>query len=235
MDSLLLNISSMLSESYQWAFLGCFVWGLVSIFFSPCHLASIPLLMAYVCGQQQVANWKRAGVYALLFSFGLFTSIALIGVICAALGRLMGDIPPIVTLFIGIGIALLGLQTAGLINPRSLNISRDVKLKGYGGALILGAGFGVFSGSCTFGFLAPILASASLQENFLSGLLLVTVFALGHCLPIVLAGSFTSFTCRLLGSCRIQSFAQWGRKAAGAVIFLIGIYFAVSSLFQLQQ
>lgn len=225
----------MISESYQWAFLGCFVWGLVSVFFSPCHLASIPLLMAYICGQQQVTDWKRAGVYALLFSFGLFTAIALIGVICAALGRLMGDIPPIVMLLIGIGIALLGLQTAGLINLRLLNISLDIKLKGYCGALFLGAGFGVFSGSCTFGFLAPILASASLQENFLSGLLLVIVFALGHCLPIVLAGSFTSLTYRLLSSCRIQSFTQRGRKAAGAVIFLIGIYFAVSSFFQLQQ
>ena len=233
MDSFISNISSMMSASYQWAFIGCFLWGLVSILFSPCHLASIPLLMAYVCGQQQVLDWKRAGVYALLFSLGLFVSIAAIGLLCAAVGRLMGDVPPIVMLFIGIAIALLGLQMTGLITLKSLNLSTNIKPRGYWGAWVLGAAFGVFSGSCTFGFLAPILASASLQANLASGFLLVIIFALGHCLPIVLAGSFTSITCRMLGSDKVQSFTQWGRKISGIVVLLIGVYFSYSSLQQM--
>ena len=34
------------------AALGCFLWGMISVLFSPCHLASIPLIVAYVGGQQ---------------------------------------------------------------------------------------------------------------------------------------------------------------------------------------
>ena len=68
------------------AAVGCLAWGMISVLFSPCHLASIPLIVAYVGGQEQALNPKQAGVYSSLFTLGLFISIAFIGFVCATAG-----------------------------------------------------------------------------------------------------------------------------------------------------
>ena len=73
---------------------GCFLWGMVSVLFSPCHLASIPLIVAYVGGQQRAIDPKQAGLYAAAFTAGLFITIALVGIVCAVLGRMLGDVGP---------------------------------------------------------------------------------------------------------------------------------------------
>ena len=86
--------------------LGCFLWGVVSVLFSPCHLASIPLLVSYVAGQNQVVEGRKAALYAVVFTFGLFITIATIGIICALLGRMLGDVGPYMS------IALAGSSTA---------------------------------------------------------------------------------------------------------------------------
>lgn len=39
---------------------GAFAWGVVSVLFSPCHLASIPLIVAYVGGQENAVEPRRA-------------------------------------------------------------------------------------------------------------------------------------------------------------------------------
>lgn len=92
------------------------------------------------------------------------------------------------------------------------------------GAFLLGLAYGVLSGSCTFGFIAPILAIITVQQKVLTGVLLILLFALGHCLPIMIAGSSTALVRRLTGSTWISS-GGWFRRSAGVVIGLLGIYF----------
>ena len=86
--------------------LGCFLWGMVSVLFSPCHLASIPLIVSYVAGQNQIIAGRKAVLYAVLFTVGLFITIAVIGFICALLGRMLGDVGPYMSIAVG---AILGL------------------------------------------------------------------------------------------------------------------------------
>jgi cytochrome c biogenesis protein CcdA len=83
LDQLFLAINSWMTESFAIAALGCFLWGVVSVLFSPCHLASIPLIVGYVAGQGKIIEGKQAVKYALTFSVGLFATIAAIGVICS--------------------------------------------------------------------------------------------------------------------------------------------------------
>lgn len=90
MDRLFLAIDAWMAAGMAFAALGCFLWGLVSILFSPRHLASIPLIIGYVGGQEEpVTGWRAAG-HALLFTSGLFPTIALVGALCALLGRILG-------------------------------------------------------------------------------------------------------------------------------------------------
>ena len=48
LDSFFLTINEWMMGATILAALGCFLWGMVSVLFSPCHLASIPLIVAYV-------------------------------------------------------------------------------------------------------------------------------------------------------------------------------------------
>lgn len=135
----------------------------------------------------------------MAFTFGLFITIALIGIICALLGRMLGDVG----------------------NYR-------LNFKGVFGAFMLGLAYGVLSGSCTFGFIAPILAIITVQQKVATGILFILLFAVGHCLPIVVAGSSTAAVRKLMENSAWQGAGSWFRKGAGALIGLLGIYFAIS-------
>lgn len=98
------------------------------------------------------------------------------------------------------------------------------------GALVLGLAYGVLSGSCTFGFMAPILAIITVQEKIMAGILLITLFGIGHCLPIAVAGSSTATVKKVLASSTFGTSSTLFRKGAGVLIGSLGIYFIVSAL-----
>jgi cytochrome c-type biogenesis protein len=105
-----------------------------------------------------------------------------------------------------------------------------LNFKGIHGAFGLGLGYGILSGSCTFGFIAPILAIITVQQEVATGILFILLFAIGHCLPIALAGSSTAAVRRLVENSAWQGAGGWFRKAAGAVICLLGIYFIINPI-----
>ena len=89
-----------------------FVWGLLSIILSPCHLASIPLIVAFV-GQRGQTSTRDAFWLSALFATGILITIAAIGMVTAALGRMLGDVGGwanyiVAAIFLVIGLHLLG-------------------------------------------------------------------------------------------------------------------------------
>jgi cytochrome c-type biogenesis protein len=103
-----------------------------------------------------------------------------------------------------------------------------LNLKGLFGAFALGLAYGVLSGSCTFGFIAPILAIITIQQKLAAGILLIVLFAVGHCLPIVIAGSSTAVVRRLIENRTWQGTGAYFRKGAGVIIGLLGVYFILN-------
>ena len=89
----------------------------------------------------------------------------------------------------------------------------------------------MLSGSCTFGFIAPILAIISVQDKLFTGLVFILLFAIGHCIPIVVAGSSTATVKRLLVSSSWQQGGRFFRRLAGTMIALLGVYFIVQPFY----
>jgi cytochrome c-type biogenesis protein len=227
-ESFFLTVNEWIAGGTAIAAMGCFVWGMISVLFSPCHLASIPLIIAYVGGQQRSLSPKQASSYALLFTMGLFITIAVIGVVCALLGRMLGDVGNYWQILIGlllvwVALGILGVEKCAV----SGSLLYRLNLKGLFGAFALGLAYGVLSGSCTFGFIAPILAIITIQKKLIAGILFIVLFAVGHCLPIVVAGSSTAAVRRLMENSTWQGAGSWFRKGAGMAICLLGIYFIV--------
>jgi cytochrome c-type biogenesis protein len=54
---------------------------------------------------------------------------------------------------------------------------------------------------------------------------MILLFAVGHCLPIVVAGSSTALIRRLTENSSWQGAGNWFRKGAGVIIGFLGLYF----------
>jgi cytochrome c-type biogenesis protein len=230
LDTFLLTVNAWIAAGTTLAAAGCFLWGMVSVLFSPCHLASIPLMVAYVGGQEKAIAPRQAGVYAAAFTIGLFITIALVGIVCALLGRILGDVGSYWQILIGgvliwVALGMLGVEKCSLSSGGFL---QRLNFRGVFGAFGLGLAYGVLSGSCTFGFIAPILAIITVQQKIATGILFILFFAVGHCLPIMVAGSSTAAVRKVMENSAWQGVGIWFRKGAGVMICLLGAYFIVS-------
>ncbi|MBI5604742.1 MAG: sulfite exporter TauE/SafE family protein [Deltaproteobacteria bacterium] len=232
LENIFLTINDWLAGGTMIAALGAFFWGMISVVFSPCHLASIPLIVAYVGGQEKMLQARQAGFYSIAFTSGLFITIALIGIICSLLGRMLGDVGNYWQILIGLVLVWVALGMLGVEKcSMSGSLLYRLNLKGVFGAFVLGLAYGVLSGSCTFGFIAPILAIITVQGNLTSGILLILLFAIGHCLPIVIAGSSTAAVRKVIENQSWQTGGQWFRRGAGILIGILGLYFVVNPFF----
>jgi cytochrome c-type biogenesis protein len=226
LETFFLTVNQWLTGSPLLASAGSFLWGMISVLFSPCHLASIPLIVAYVGGQEAVLKPRQAAHYAIAFTLGLFITIAVIGIVCAFLGRMLGDVGNYWQILVGLILLWVALGMMGVeACSASGSLLYRLNLRGIWGAFALGLAYGVLSGSCTFGFIAPILAIVTIQQKVGVGILFITMFAFGHCLPIVIAGSATAMVRKLIENRTWQGAGLWFRKGAGALIAVLGIYF----------
>ena len=231
LETFLVTVNQWIGSGVALAAMGCFLWGMTSVLLSPCHLASIPLIVAYVGGQERAVEPRQAAVYSVLFAVGLFITIALIGIICALLGWMLGDVGNYWQILIGailiwVALGMLGIEKCSM----SGSLLYKLNLRGFVGAFALGLAYGILSGSCTFGFIAPILAIITVQGKIATGILLIVLFAVGHCLPIAIAGSSMAAVRKLMENSAWQGAGTWFRKGAGVMISFLGIYFIVNPL-----
>ncbi len=214
MEQLFTNLSHAVEGAPAIALGASFVWGILSIVLSPCHLASIPLIVGFISEQGQVTT-KRAFWTSTLFSVGILITIAAIGAITAAAGRMMGDVGRYGNYFVALIFFVVGLHLVGVI---PLNFSGagpvGMKRKGLLAAFILGLVFGIALGPCTFAYMAPMLAVTFKLGGeapfYAAGLLLA--YGLGHCGVIVAAGTSTEL---------VQRFLNWNEQSKGLAILKV--------------
>ncbi|HUS71598.1 MAG TPA: cytochrome c biogenesis protein CcdA [Sedimentisphaerales bacterium] len=193
------------------ALAAAFVWGILSIILSPCHLASIPLIIGFINEQGRIST-KRAFVTSTLFAVGILITIAAIGVITAAAGRMLGDVGKYGNYFVAVIFFLVGLHLLGIIPiPWSGPGQIGFKRKGLLAAFIIGLVFGIALGPCTFAYMAPMLAVTFklAATKLFYGVLLLLIYGIGHCSVIVLAGTCTEL---------VQRYMNWNEKSKGAII-----------------
>lgn len=228
LNNIFMTINGWMMGDLLLAAVGCLLWGVVSVALSPCHIASIPLIVSYVAGQERALETKDAALCAVIFSIGLFITIATLGIICSLLGSMLGQVSPYWTVLVGALLIWIALDMWGVAKCSvSGSLMGRIKIKGLVGALVLGLAYGILSGSCTFGFIAPILAIISVQQKVLIGIVYIVLFGIGHCIPIAIAGSSTAKVMKLLESSTFHEGSLWFRKCAGLVIAVLGLYFII--------
>ena len=202
------------------------LWGILSVVLSPCHLASIPLIVGFVDGRGP-SSTRRAFVLSLLFSTGILITIAAVGAITAAAGRMLGDIGRYGNYFIAVIFFVVGLALMDVI-PMSWASPSGVSMKRRGGlaAFVLGLIFGVAVGPCTFAYMAPMLAVTLnvAGTNPIYGVALILVYGIGHSLVLILAGTFTEIVQRYLNWTERSKGTVVLKRICGALVILGGVY-----------
>ena len=209
LEALFNSLTHAVGGAPAFALTASFLWGVLSVLLSPCHLASIPLIVGFIDEQGDIST-KRAFSISALFAAGILATIAVIGLVTAAAGRMMGDIGRYGSYIVAVVFFLVGLHLFDLVpmpwsGPGQVGMTR----KGPLAALVLGLVFGIALGPCTFAYMAPVLTvtfSVAGTRLFYGVALLVT-YGLGHCSVIVCAGTFTGV---------VQHYLYWNERSTGA-------------------
>lgn len=187
-------------------------WGMLSVLVSPCHLSSIPLIVGFISGQGKMTRAKAFGISSL-FALGVLVTIAILGIITGAMGKMWGDVGVWGNYVVAVIFFLVGLNLMGVIpTPFSGPGNVGMKRRGALAAFTLGLVFGIALGPCTFGFMIPVLEAsrrAAAESHLLYGISLVALYGIGHCLVIAFAGASAE---------AVQNYLNWNEKSKGAII-----------------
>ena len=219
-------LSTALSGNIIIAILASVGWGVISVLLSPCHLSSIPLIIGFINTQGKISV-KKTLYLSLVFAVGILITIALIGLVTASLGRIMGNIGNTGNYIVAIVFFVVGLYLLDILKlPWQGSALKATNKRGIYAALVLGLLFGIGLGPCTFAFMAPVLGVVYqvAKSNLIYSVILLFAFALGHCSVIVTAGTLTK---------KVQDYLNWSensktvfylKKICGVLVIFGGVY-----------
>jgi len=226
LDGVFTKLTKAVEGSAWIALLAAFLWGIMSILLSPCHLASIPLIVGFIEKQGRTTIARAFGI-STLFSVGILVTIGLIGFVTAGLGRMAGDVGAIgnyfvAVIFLAVGLYLLGVINISMPGASGINMQR----RGMLAAFLLGLVFGIALGPCTFAYMAPVLGIVFKvgSGNMLYAASLLLIYGVGHCSVIVLAGGSAEYVQKYLNWSGESKGTDIVKKVCGILVILGGLW-----------
>jgi cytochrome c-type biogenesis protein len=187
----------------------------------PCSLSLLPVTLAYLAGFD--GSGTRPWLRSLSFCGGIVGALVLLGLASGALGRIYGQVPGVVPTLVAILAVLMGLNLLGLV-PLQLPSGPDPerwrqRVPPAAAPLAAGLAFGLAASPCTTPVLAVLLAWIAQAGSPLAGVVLLTAFAAGQVMPLLLAGVAAAWVPRLLA---LRALGQWVPPISGAVLLVSG-------------
>ncbi|MDY0062328.1 MAG: cytochrome c biogenesis protein CcdA [Myxococcota bacterium] len=233
LDSLVANAGQYITTNPWLALVAVFVGGVLTAS-NPCVLAMIPLMMSFVAGRrEEKPGVLRALGFSFVFVLGLAVTFTALGMIAALAGKMYGDVSSVWNWIVAAVCVAMGLHLMGVLTVPipSLGGRLQPKTRGLLGALVLGLLFGLVSAPCAAPILVVLLTYlAGSGASVAWGGLLLLVYALGHSLLILIAGTSMGAARQLIENKRATRVLELLRRGAGAVIVLVGLYFAYRGL-----
>ena len=197
---------------------------------NPCVLAMIPLMMSFVAGRkEEKSSVLRALAFSFVFVLGLAITFTALGMIAALAGKMYGDVSGVWNWIVAVVCIVMGLHLMGVLTVPipSFGGRFQPKTRGFLGALALGLLFGLVSAPCAGPILVVLLTYlAGSGASVAWGGVLLLVYALGHSVLILVAGTSMGAAKKLIENKKATRVLELLRRFAGAVIALIGAYFA---------
>jgi cytochrome c-type biogenesis protein len=217
-------LTRMLEGNPALGLLGAFLWGVASIILSPCHLAGVPLIVAYTGRSASLSSRRAAGLSAV-FALGILVTVAIVGAMSVLAGRMLGTLGGVTNYLVAALLFVVGLELLGALPFHWSGLPRpETTRRGLAGAFLFGLAFGTALGPCTLAFLGPVVAMTmqTAAARPLFAMLLMLAYAAGHCGVLALAGASGP---RLSGyASRSERGVNVLRRACGVLVLVGGLY-----------
>lgn len=219
-------IAELLAQGGPWIFAVVFAAGVVTSL-SPCLMAMAPVIMGYM-GSEGGSKPGRSLLLSFSMVLGLSTSFTVLGLVAVSFGRVFGYTGRLWIILLGIGFIIIGLNYVKIINIRWPGLKRlPFRVKGVGGAYLVGFFFGLVASPCATGVLAAILGFVAAAGNYGTGAAMLFIYGLGHGIPLVILGT-------LVGSAsRMQSVSRyWDHFSyvVGLLFVGVGVYLIATAI-----
>ncbi|PMP70566.1 MAG: cytochrome C biogenesis protein [Calditerrivibrio nitroreducens] len=224
-EAIFSNINYLVSQQIAIAMVAAFVWGIISVIISPCHLSGIPLICGYL--MKRTENIKSAFWLSSIFSFGVLISIAIIGVVTISLGRIFGDVGILGDLLVGALFIVFGAYLLGIVNLNWNGFQYKSAKVGILSVFVMGFVFGMGLGPCTFAYIAPVVGFTFKMSStkILRPAILLLFYAAGHTLTIAIAGVSGNLVSKFLKFNEKLKFLNLFQKIIGIALIIIGIFY----------
>ncbi len=233
LDELVTNAGQYIDTNPWLAILAVFAGGVLTAS-NPCVLAMIPLMMSFVAGRKEARpGVLRAFGFSMVFVLGLSITFTVLGMIAALAGKMYGDVSGIWNWIVAAVCIVMGLHLMGVLTVPIPSFGDRVqpRTRGFLGALLLGLLFGLVSAPCAAPILVVLLTYlAGSGASVAYGGTLLLVYALGHSLLILIAGTSMGAARTLIENKKMTRTMDILRKGAGVVIALVGLYFGYRGL-----
>ena len=222
-DAWLGALSRLIAESFWLAPLLALVAGLLTSI-TPCALAGIPLVLGYVGGAGH-NDPKKAFRLSFVFALGMAVTFTALGTAASLLGKMMGGAGSWWYIALGVLMTLMALQTWGIYDfiPATYLVNKTTR-KGYLGAFVAGVLGGIFSSPCATPALVVLLGIVAKSGNVAWGILLLLLYAIGHGVLVVVAGTSVGLVQKVTHSGHYGAFSEMLNYAMGGGILLIAFY-----------
>jgi cytochrome c biogenesis protein CcdA len=196
---------------------------------SPCVLATIPLVVGYVGGYAD-GNRGKAFRYSLAFVIGLSLTFTAFGAAAGLFGTMFGTLGGWWYAIAGIVAMVMGGQMMGLYELHlPVRPAYRPKRGGIIGSFLLGLFFGVVSSPCATPVLVLLLTVVATKGKILYGIALLFTYAIGHCLLMLAACTFTGFIESFIIARGIANFSLWTKRCSGFIVAIVGAYLVWSA------
>ena len=233
LDSFVANAGQYINTNPWLALVAVFVGGILTAS-NPCVLAMIPLMMSFVAGRkEEKPGVLRAFLFALVFILGLAVTFTALGMIAALAGKMYGSVSGVWNFIVGAVCIVMGLHLMEVVTIPipSLGGKLQPKTRGLLGSFVLGLLFGVVSAPCAGPILVVLLTYLAGSDSSVAwGGTLLLVYALGHSVLILVAGTSMGAARQLIENKKATRVLEILRRGAGVVIVLVGVYFAYRGL-----
>jgi cytochrome c-type biogenesis protein len=197
---------------------------------TPCMLSMLPITMGYIGGYESRGR-RYAAIQSTWFSLGLATTLAVLGILAACLGRVYGQVGIGLPILVSAIAILMGLNLLEIIPLRfpSLGATDWIQedfpagLRSY----LLGLTFGLVASPCSTPVLATLLAWVATTQDLVLGGGLLLSYTGGYVTPLIVAGTFAASLKKLL---EFRRWSAWINPVSGILLIGFGVFSLLSRI-----